>query len=74
MKEMQRVNKKIDWDELERKKISSKVGMQVRIILTGNFHYSGKILDETETHYEILDKFGKIVLLKKTDIAVLEVV
>jgi hypothetical protein len=47
-------------------------GKRVRIILVGGFHYSGVILQDTETHLKIKDKFGYEVLLLKSNIQVLE--
>jgi len=51
----------------------SKVGFKVRLIITGGFHYSGAVVDETDLHFEILDKFSKRVMLRKSDIISLEV-
>lgn len=54
--------------------MADRVGQRVRIILMGNFHYSGKILDEDENSIKILDKFGSEVTLAKSNIVVLEVI
>ena len=51
---------------------SGRIGSQVRIILLGNFHYSGRVLDEDELFLTILDKFSKRVSLRKSEIQVLE--
>lgn len=48
------------------------VGQRVRLILVGGFHYSGKIISETETHLKIIDKFGYEVLILKSQIQVQE--
>lgn len=47
-------------------------GKRVRLILLGGFHYSGKVIEETETHLKIIDKFGCEVLILKTQIQVME--
>jgi len=48
-------------------------GDKVRIILSGNFHYSGLVIDKTDSHLTIRDKFGSSVLIKINDISVMEV-
>ncbi len=48
-------------------------GRKVRIILLGNFNYSGIILTENDISITINDKFGKEVSLLKSEIQVLEV-
>jgi len=48
-------------------------GDKVRIILTGNFHYSGTVISKNDSHLEIRDKFGNSVLIKINDISVLEI-
>ena len=53
--------------------MDSRIGLKVRIILVGGFHYSGTILEETEISVTILDKFQNEVSLLKNSIQVLEV-
>lgn len=53
---------------------SGRIGKKVRIILVGNFHYSGLILDEDDKFLTIKDKFGSRVSLNKNNIQVLEVI
>ena len=48
------------------------IGKKARIILVGGFHYSGKIIDETDLFITIIDKFNSEVSLKKDNIEVLE--
>jgi hypothetical protein len=48
------------------------VGQRVRLILVGGFHYSGKVINETETHLKIIDKFDCEVLILKSQIQVCE--
>ena len=50
----------------------AEVGRRVRIILVGGFHYSGKVISDTDLHIKINDKFGNEVLLLKSQIQVLE--
>jgi len=52
---------------------SEKVGKKVRIVMIGNFYYSGVILEEDESFVTIKDKFGKKVSLHKDRIESLEV-
>ena len=50
-----------------------RIGKRVRIILMGNFHYSGIVLSEDNDFIMIKDKFGSDVSLAKKRIEVLEV-
>jgi len=50
-----------------------RIGLRVRIILVGGFHYSGTILSENDFSITIRDKFGSEVSLSKNSIQVLEV-
>lgn len=50
---------------------SETIGKVVKIILSNNFHFSGKVLDVTETHLVILDKFSQRTTLSKKDILIL---
>lgn len=49
------------------------VGKKVRIILMGNFHYSGVVLSEGEDFIKIKDKFGNDVLIAKNRVEVMEI-
>lgn len=48
-------------------------GKRVRIILIGNFHYSGFIISEDDMFITINDKFGKEVSIRKDRIEMMEV-
>jgi hypothetical protein len=50
-----------------------RVGKSCRIILIGDFHYSGTILSEDEYFITIQDKFNKQVSLQKSRIEAMEV-
>ena len=49
------------------------VGQRVRIILVGDRHYNGLILEETEHMIKIRDKFNSVVHLGKATIISMEV-
>jgi len=51
-----------------------KSGRSVRIILKNNFHFSGIIKKENETHLTLDDKFGKEVIISKDSISIMEVI
>lgn len=46
------------------------IGKQVRILLSNNFHYSGKILDVSEDTLVLLDKFSQEVSLRLQDVMI----
>ncbi len=52
--------------------MGDRAGVRVQIILTGNFSYTGTILEEDEFFIVIRDKFGERVSLGKKDIQVLK--
>lgn len=47
-------------------------GKKVRLILLNGFHYQGKVLEISDSHLKILDKFGAEVLIAKSQIQVME--
>jgi len=47
-------------------------GSRVRIILSNNFSYSGKILSEDNFFIILLDKFGQKVSIGKKDIQIIK--
>lgn len=48
-------------------------GKKIRLILTNNFHYSGRVISEDELFLIIIDKFNKECRLSKKSIMSLEV-
>ena len=52
--------------------MSDRAGSKVQIILTGNFSYTGTILEEDDFFIVIRDKFNGRVSLGKKDIQVIK--
>ena len=48
-------------------------GKKIRIILTNNFHYSGKVVSDDGYFLILIDKFGREVRIAKNSILSLEV-
>lgn len=46
---------------------------KVRLILQNNFKYSGLVLEDSESHLIILDKFNKEIYIPRSEIKILEV-
>lgn len=47
------------------------INKNVRILLSNNFSFSGKVLDVSEETLKLFDKFGNRVSIKLSDIMVL---
>ena len=50
-----------------------RIGKKVRLILKNQFHYTGKIINEDDLFFTILDKFNVEVQLAKSSIEVMEI-
>lgn len=50
---------------------SDTIGKSVKIILSNGFHFTGQVLDVTESTLIILDKFKQRTSLAKRDISIL---
>ena len=48
------------------------VGLKVKIILTNNYYYVGKVLDADENSLELIDMNGKRVSLSKQAILTIQ--
>jgi len=48
-------------------------GKLIKLILENSFHYTGRIIHDTETHLIILDKNNSEVTIKKSSIMLQEV-
>lgn len=48
------------------------IGKRVYIILKNNRQYSGTIINQTETAFELRDKFGLHVLIAFDDVSLLQ--
>ncbi len=53
--------------------MTDSIGQRVRLILVGDRHYSGKIIDEDDLMIKIIDKFGSTVSLGRSSIISMEV-
>lgn len=51
---------------------NNQVGMKVRIILTNDFHYSGTIMESSNSFIILKDKFNKVVTINRNSILVME--
>lgn len=57
---------------IEINKMCERVGLFVQIILSNNFSYTGKILEEDNFFIILKDQFGKQISIGKKDIQVIK--
>jgi RNase P/RNase MRP subunit p29 len=50
------------------------IGKKVRVLMKGNLHFNGVVVDENENFIDIIDKFNAKVSLNKSSMSVLTII
>ena len=50
------------------------IGQKIRLVLTNNFHYSGKVINEDDKSIKIIDQKGSEVTISKFSIIIQEII